>query len=67
MSDTRKCPYCGGEIKSIAKKCKHCGKWLVTNEGSQKDENQTCPPSLVSEPQIRRIKPISTQQSKDEE
>lgn len=28
MEETKMCPYCGGEILSDAKKCKHCGKWL---------------------------------------
>lgn len=23
-----KCPFCGEEIQSTAKKCKHCGEWL---------------------------------------
>ena len=26
---TKNCPYCGEEIMAIAKKCKHCGEWLV--------------------------------------
>ena len=26
--ETKKCPYCGGEIMLAAKKCKHCGEWL---------------------------------------
>lgn len=26
--ETKKCPYCGGEIMESAKKCKHCGEWL---------------------------------------
>ena len=30
--DTKQCPYCGGEIPVNAKKCKHCGEWLVIQE-----------------------------------
>lgn len=26
---TKCCPYCGEEILANAKKCKHCGEWLV--------------------------------------
>jgi len=25
------CPYCGGEIQSGVKKCRHCGEWLNRN------------------------------------
>ena len=25
---TKLCPYCGGEIFELAKKCKYCGEWL---------------------------------------
>lgn len=28
MGNTRKCPCCGEEILSVAKKCKYCGEWL---------------------------------------
>ena len=40
MEDTKKCPYCGGEIKAVAKKCRFCGQWLneETNEVVAKDE-----------------------------
>ena len=27
--DSRRCPFCGEEIKAIAKKCRHCGQWLI--------------------------------------
>ena len=26
--DTKKCPYCNGEILITAKKCKHCSEWV---------------------------------------
>ena len=29
---TKTCPYCGGEILEVAKKCKHCGHWLNDNQ-----------------------------------
>lgn len=35
MEETKKCPYCGGEILAVAKKCKHCGKWLNEEPTSQ--------------------------------
>lgn len=38
MSDTKKCPCCGEEIKSVAIKCKHCGSWLDGRENGQSVE-----------------------------
>lgn len=29
-----KCPYCAGEVQPDAKKCKHCGEWLVPTVSS---------------------------------
>jgi len=37
--ETRKCPYCGEEILSIAVKCKHCGEFL----------NKSAAPSQVAD------------------
>ena len=28
MEELKKCPICGEEVMSSAKKCKHCGEWL---------------------------------------
>ena len=32
MEETKKCPYCGGEIMATAKKCKHCKQWLTEKQ-----------------------------------
>lgn len=28
----KKCPYCGKEVLAVAKKCRHCGQWIVKKE-----------------------------------
>lgn len=35
--DHKRCPYCGEEILSVAKKCKHCGEWLNKETEQQKE------------------------------
>ena len=39
--DTKRCPYCGEEILSVAKKCKHCGEWLEKKDPEK--EKKACP------------------------
>lgn len=41
-TDTYACPYCGEQILSIAKKCKHCGEFLDA-ELRQQAQKQSAP------------------------
>jgi hypothetical protein len=38
VSDTKSCPSCGEEVKSVAQKCKHCGEWF---DGRPREEEQS--------------------------
>jgi uncharacterized RDD family membrane protein YckC len=33
QTDRIKCPYCAEDISVTAKKCRHCGEWLVKESG----------------------------------
>ena len=41
----KNCPYCSEQILSTAKKCKHCGEFMVKEEGQRylKDSSPTHP------------------------
>ncbi len=39
MEETKKCPYCGKEIMSIAKKCRYCGRWVDGSDETQTSNN----------------------------
>ena len=39
--EKKRCPYCGEEILSAAKKCKHCGEWLETENNPENGMQRT--------------------------
>ena len=42
--ETKICPYCGGIVLNKAKKCKHCGEWLVSVQNTEKSyQTKECP------------------------
>ena len=55
--DTKFCPFCGGEIKSAAIKCKHCGKML--NEEAKEPVQQTISINLPTVIKYAKIAGIS--------
>jgi hypothetical protein len=59
--ETKKCPYCGGEILAVATKCKHCRKWLP------KDEEPKETPHEEAQPEQAPVEPEAALQSEIQE
>ena len=62
-NDTKICPYCGQEIKAIAKKCRFCGKWL--DEDDRGDNNKPQKQQKINS-QNEAINRIIKDKNKDE-
>ena len=64
--ETKKCIYCGKDILIVAKKCKHCGKWLDEKSTSytpqSKSQNQSYyGESSASKPIFTPAQPVEKQ------
>ena len=58
--DTKICPFCGEEIKAIAKKCRHCKSWLP----KEKAQHDVSPVEQVE--QVEKAEDIEQVQEKEE-
>ena len=52
MEDTKRCPYCGEEIKAVAKKCRFCGQWLDEESNEVKSNEEVKPQNDASVEQM---------------
>lgn len=41
MTATKRCPYCAEEVLEEAKKCKHCGEFLVKGKNFESEQTVT--------------------------
>ncbi len=56
MENTKKCPYCGEEIKAVAKKCRFCGQWLDEDTNEVATKGEEVKPQVVNP--VEQVTPI---------
>ena len=56
MENTKKCPYCGEEIKAVAKKCRFCGQWLDEDTNEVATKGEEVKPQVVTP--VEQVTPI---------
>lgn len=55
MEESISCPYCGEYIKSITKKCRFCGEWLVDGQATPQEKSEYKPVEVAETLEVTTV------------